>query len=66
MVVGEHEIQAFEVVVVVLLFLLLSFDVFVPTNAHPLSFLDKWFVQLFLNDSFFVFDHVSPFSIGSL
>ena len=27
-----------------LLFLLLSFDGFVPTNAHPLLFLDEWFV----------------------
>ena len=39
--VWEHEIQTFEVVIVVLLFLLFSFDVFVPTNAHPLIFLDK-------------------------
>ena len=36
MVVGEHEVQTFEVVVVVLLLLLLSFDIFVTTSAHPL------------------------------
>ena len=49
MVVGKHGIQTFKVVVVVLLLLLLSFDVFVPTSAHPLLFLDKWFVQIYLN-----------------
>jgi hypothetical protein len=49
LVVGKHEIQTFEVVVVVLLFLLLSFGVFVPTNAHPLVFIDKWFAQIYLN-----------------
>ena len=37
MVVGEHGIQTFEVVVV----MLLSIDVFVPTSAHPLLILDK-------------------------
>jgi hypothetical protein len=37
MVVDEHEIQAFGVVIVVLL----SIDVFVPTSAHPLLILDK-------------------------
>ena len=47
MVGGEHGIHTFEVVVVVLL----SFDVFVPKNAHPLLFLDKWFVQIYLNVS---------------
>ena len=36
LVLGKHGIQIFEVVVVVLLLLVLSFDVFVPTNAHPL------------------------------
>ena len=35
--------------VVVLLFLLLSFNVFIPTSAHPLVFLDKWFAQIYLN-----------------
>ena len=38
-----------EVVVVVLLFLLLSFDVFAPTSALPLLFLDKWFGQIYLS-----------------
>ena len=33
-VVGEHGIQTFEVVIIVLLFLLLSFDVLVPTSAQ--------------------------------
>ena len=32
-VIDEHEMQTFEDVVVVLFLLLLSFDVFVPTNA---------------------------------
>ena len=45
MVGGAHGIQTFEVVVVVLL---LSFDVLVPISAHPL---DKWFDQIYLNDS---------------
>ena len=30
-----------------LLLLLLSYDVFVPTSAHPLMVLNKWFVQFF-------------------
>ena len=51
MVVGEHGIHTFEVVVVVLL-LLLSFDIFVLTSAHPLLFVDMWFVQMYLNVSF--------------
>ena len=41
MVVGKHGIQTLEVMVVVLLLLLLSFDVFVPTSPHPLFCLDK-------------------------
>ena len=36
MMVDKDRIQTFDVVVVVLLLLLLSFDVFVPTSAHPL------------------------------
>ena len=51
-VVDKHGIQTFEVVVVVLLLLLLSFDVFVPTSAHPLLFSDKWFVQNILKCHF--------------
>ena len=47
MVVGKHGIQTFKVVVVVLLLLLLSFDSFIPTSAHSLLFLDKWFVQIY-------------------
>ena len=39
---ANMEYNTFKVVVVV--FLLLSFDVFVPTSAHPLVFLDKCFV----------------------
>ena len=49
MVVGEHGIQMFKVVVVVFLVLLLSFDVFVSTSAHPLLFLDKWCLHVYLN-----------------
>ena len=44
LVVGEHAIHTFEVVVVVLLLLLLSLDAFVPVSAHSLLVLDKWFV----------------------
>jgi hypothetical protein len=40
MVVGKHGIQLLKVVVVV------------PTSAHPLLFLDKWFVQIYLNVSY--------------
>ena len=36
--IGKHEIQIFEVVIVVLLLLMLSFDVFVPTSVHPYNF----------------------------
>jgi hypothetical protein len=51
-VVGEHGIKRFKVVVVVvLLFLLLLFDVFVPISACPLLFVDKWFIQIYLNVS---------------
>ena len=49
MVVGEYGMQTFEIMVVVLLLWLLLFDVFVPTSAHLLLFLDKWFVQIHLN-----------------
>ena len=58
--VGEPEIQTYEVVVVVLLIMLLSFNVFVPTSAHPLLFLDEWFVQRYLNVS------CSPISFNHL
>jgi hypothetical protein len=40
MVIDEHGLQTFKVLVLVLLLLLL-FDVFVPTSVHPLIFLDK-------------------------
>ena len=46
-VVGELGLQMFKIVVVVL-----SFDNFVPTSAHPLLFLDKWFLQIYLNVSY--------------
>ena len=47
MVVGEHRIQTFKVLIVVLFLLLLSFD---PTSAQPLLlFMDKCFVQIYLN-----------------
>jgi hypothetical protein len=42
--IDKHELQTFEVVVVVLLLVLLSFDVLVPTSAHPILFSNKWFV----------------------
>jgi hypothetical protein len=41
LVVVEYGIQTLKVVVVVLLLLLLSFDVFIPTTAHPSLFLDN-------------------------
>ena len=46
-VVGEHGLQMFKIVVVVL-----SFDICVPISAHPLLFLDKWFLQIYLNVSY--------------
>ena len=52
MVIDEHGLQTFKVVVLVLLLLLLSSDVFVPSSVHPLIFLDKWFIQIYLNVSF--------------
>ena len=48
LVAGEHEKLTFKVVTFVLLLLLLLFDIFVPTK-YPLLFLDKWFVQIYLN-----------------
>ena len=39
--VGEHGIQTFKVVVIVLLLLSFWFDVFAPTSAHCISSLDK-------------------------
>jgi hypothetical protein len=44
MMVDEHGIQIPKVVVVMLLLLMLSFNIFVPTSAQSLLFLDKWFV----------------------
>ena len=41
MVVGEHAMQVFEVVVVVVV-------VFIPTSAHSMLFLDKWFVHIYM------------------
>jgi hypothetical protein len=50
MMVGEHGIQTFEVVIIVLLLLLLSFDdIFVPTSAHPLLFLDNGFPRIYFH-----------------
>ena len=49
LVVGEHTMQVFKVVVVVLFLLLLSFGVFIPTRAYLLLFLDKRFVQIYPN-----------------
>ena len=42
--------KTFEVVVVTLLLMLLSFDVFVTTSVCVcVRFVDKWFVQIYLN-----------------
>ena len=41
-------------VVVALLLLLLSFDVFATTSAYPSLSLDKWFVQIYINVNFWV------------
>ena len=52
MVIDKHGMQTSELVVVVLLLLLVSsFDIFVSTSAHPLLFLDEWFIQIYLNVS---------------
>jgi hypothetical protein len=47
MVVGKHRIE--NIKSCGLLLLLVFFDFFVPTRAHFLLFLDKWFVQIYLN-----------------
>ena len=49
MVVGEHGIQTFKLWLLLLLLLLLSFDVFVPTMHIPYEFWTKGFVQIYLN-----------------
>jgi hypothetical protein len=49
MVVGEHGIQTFEPIIVMLLFCVIVIWCFYPTSAHSLSCLDKWFVQIYLN-----------------
>ena len=49
---GKHGTQTLENLVVVLLLLLMSIEVFVPTSAHLLLFLDTQFVQMYLNDHF--------------
>ena len=49
MIVDKHKIQTLKVVVVVLLLLVLSVDVFDPTSAHLLLFLDRWFVQIYIS-----------------
>jgi hypothetical protein len=46
------EDKAFKVVIVMLLLLLLLFDIFILRSVHPLIFLDKWFVQIYLNVSY--------------
>jgi hypothetical protein len=52
MMVTKHGIQTFKVVIVVLLLLLMPIDVFVPTSAHLLLIMHKWFVQMYLNVHF--------------
>ena len=47
-VVGKLEIQTFKVVIATFWCCCLIFS---PTNAHLLLFLDKWFVQIYLNVS---------------
>ena len=51
MMIGGHDIQTFEVLIVVLFLLLFMFEIFVLTSAHPLLFLVKWFVQIYFNVS---------------
>ena len=46
------EYNAFKVVIVTLLLLLLLFDISILTIVCPLTFLDKWFVQIYLNVSY--------------
>ena len=50
LVVGKHEIQTFKVMVVVVVPLLIIICVHI--SAHPLLFLVKWFVQIYLNVNF--------------
>ena len=61
MVGGEHGIHTFQVMVDMLLLWMLLFDVLVPKSAHPLLFLDKWFVQIYFNVSYMLwFKYPSP------
>ena len=46
-VVGEHGIQIYKVMIVVLILLLLSFDVLSPTSASSLLFMAKWLVHIY-------------------
>ena len=53
MMVDEHGIQTFGVVVVyiisfIVVFLYFYIFIFFPTSAHPLLFLGKWFVHMYL------------------
>jgi hypothetical protein len=68
MMVGGHELQTFEVVLVVLFPLSLLCDVFVLISAHPLLYLDKRFVQIHLNASFveFLFLYIKSSHLRSL
>ena len=59
-VVGKHGIQTFEVVMVVLLLLLLSFDVFVPYKCTSFIILDKQFVRICLNVIFCIINYCQP------
>ena len=49
MVISEHGVQTFEAMVIRLLLLMLSFDVFVPTSAHPSLLSNMYFIQIHLN-----------------
>ena len=56
MMVGKYGIQTFKLMVVEAKLLLLSFDAFVLASAHPLLFLDEWFVQIYLDVNWLAFE----------
>ena len=60
--VGEHGIQTFAVVIIMLLLLFLGFDDFCPHKCISLTFLYKWFIRICLYVGFFIshFDHGQP------
>ena len=65
MVVGEHGIQTFKVVIVVCLTFMLSFDFLSPQVHIPLLDLDNWFVHIYLYIYFEGFVNINDIVVDS-